>query len=171
MTGDLRISEFVLSYPRDMEKLRSFLCNHHLTLDSDVQVAFGVLDRNDQIRACGCAAGALLKCFAVDPRLRGQNILGSLISKLVQNRFSVGLYDLFIVTRTKNREFFVKCGFYPLVETRELVLLENRSDGPKSFATPFMEPGDEDRLIGSLVMNCNPFTLGHQALVEFASQK
>ena len=27
-------------------------------------------------RGCGCAAGALLKCFALLPQLRGQNLLG-----------------------------------------------------------------------------------------------
>lgn len=169
MTEELRVIQLDLCYTLDREQLRAFLGQNGLKLEEDVQAAFGVVDLQDRLRACGCAAGGLLKCFAVDGELRGQNILGLLVSRLVQDRFSAGFYDLFIVSRARNKALFANCGFVPLAETAELVLLENCANGPESFAERLFLPGDEKRVMGALVMNCNPFTLGHQALVEFAA--
>ena len=171
MTNEYRITQLDICYQRDLNRLKDFLKENGLTYESDIQAAFGILDTEDCLVACGCAAGSLLKCFAVSPDLRGQNALGLLVSHLVQERFSQGVYDLFIITRTYNRMLFSNCGFVPLAETPDLVLLENRLDGPKIFTEPLLVPGDEDKTIGCLVMNCNPFTLGHQALVEYASRQ
>lgn len=169
MTDELHIIPLDLRYTLDREQLHAFLRKNELKLEDDIQAAFGAVDLQGRLWACGCAAGGLLKCFAVAPELRGQNILGLLISRLVQNRFAAGYYDLFIVSRAKNRTLFSNCGFVPLAETQDLVLMENCTDGPETFTQQMFAPGDEKRMIGALVMNCNPFTLGHQALVEYAA--
>jgi len=171
MTGELHIVKLFPNYLSDRESLRSFLAKHQLKFEEQIQAAYGVLDECGRLRACGCAEGSILKCFAVDPELRGQNILGQLVSHLVQNRFSAGLYHLFIVTREKNRALFANCGFTPLTQAAGVVLLDNQPDGPGIFAAPLRQPGDERRIIGALVMNCNPFTLGHRALAEFACRQ
>lgn len=171
MTEEFRIAPVSLKYASDREMLIAFLARHGLTYEADIQTAFGVFDETDSLSACGCAAGALLKCFAVEASLRGQNILGPLVSALVQDRFSAGIYDLSIVTRQKNQEMFSHCGFFPVVRTGELSLLENRPNGPADFASSVRQPEDEGKTAGAIVMNCNPFTLGHQALVEYAAQR
>ena len=171
MIDEYHITQLDLRYSQEMKRLEEFLHENGLTCEADIQAAFGVLDGEDRLVACGCAAGSLLKCFAVRPELRGQNALGLLVSQLVQERFSQGIYDLFIITRSHNRPLFVNCGFTSLAETPDLVLLENRSNGPRDFAAPLFVPGDEKRSIGCLVMNCNPFTLGHLALVEYAAKR
>ena len=169
MTEEYRILPLDLRYPEELARLKQFLAEQELTYESDIQAAFGIVDASEELVACGCAAGSLLKCFAVRPELRGQNALGLLVSQLVQERFARGIYRLFIITRAKNRALFAHCGFTPVAETPELVLLENSSGGPQAFTAPLFVPGDENKTIGCLVMNCNPFTLGHRALVEYAS--
>lgn len=170
MIEDFRIAQLPLQYPEEREQLADFLARHHLKLESDIQSAFGVFDEADTLVACGCAAGGLLKCFAVEPQLRGQNALGLLVSNLIQERFTAGYYDLFVITRRKNEELFAHCGLTCVVRTDELVMLENRLNGPHSYATPLLLPGDDQKTIGAIVMNCNPFTLGHLALVEYAAE-
>ena len=76
MTEEYRIVPIPLRYPEERERLIQFLARHHLTWESDIQAAFGILDGEDTLVGCGCAAGPLLKCFAVEPQLRGQNALG-----------------------------------------------------------------------------------------------
>lgn len=169
MTEDFHITQLPLQYPEERENLSAFLARFQLKLDPDVQTAFGVFDETAALTACGCAAGPILKCFAVDPRFRGQNILGPLVSHLVQERFAAGFYDLFVITRQKNESMFVNCGLYPVVRTAELVLLENQPNGPQQFAAAFQKPGDGSLQVGAIVMNCSPFTLGHRALVEYAA--
>ena len=98
--------------------LVEFLAKHHLNYENDIEAAFGVFDSDENLTGCGCCAGNLLKCFAVDESLRGQNALGSLVSRLVENRFEAGHYDLFVITRPKNKVLFTSCGFYPLAEKK-----------------------------------------------------
>lgn len=171
MTEEYRILPLDLRYPDEVTRLKGFLASQALNYEDDIQTAFGIVNESDQLVACGCASGSLLKCFAVRPELRGQNALGLLVSQLVQERFARGIYRLFIITRAKNRPLFARCGFTPVAETDALVLLENSADGPQRFTAPLFVPGDENKTIGCLVMNCNPFTLGHRALVEYAASR
>ena len=113
---ELRLERLSLRYPRDRARLADFLARHHLKLEEDVQSAFVLLDGSESLAACGCAAGSVLKCFAVEPSLRGQNALGRLVSALVQDRFARGIYDLFIITRAENEALFQNCGFCPGTE-------------------------------------------------------
>lgn len=171
MNDTITIRELSVGVAEDAAMLRDFLARHSLGYETDIDAAFGIFDRYDTLCGCGCAAKSLLKCFAVDESLRGQNALGALISRLVQDRFFKGYYDLRVITRAHNEPLFAACGFYPVVRTDALVLLENRPDGPRRFALPFLEKGDEHRTVGAIVMNANPFTLGHRALVEYAAAR
>ena len=167
MTEEYRVAQ--LQLPQDREPLAAFLAKNQLACEADIQTAFGVLDEHDNLAACGCAAGSLLKCFAVEPGLRGQNLLGPLVSALVRERFAAGFYELFLITRVKNEAMFSGCGFFPVARTEQLVLLENRPNGPQVFTAPMYQPEDGEKTVGAVVMNCNPFTLGHQALAEYAA--
>ena len=63
--------------------LWSFLASI-INYEDDIEAAFGVFDSDENLTGCGCCTGNLLKCFAVDESLRGQNALGSLVSRLVE---------------------------------------------------------------------------------------
>lgn len=175
MTDTLNIHEISLGFPHDKQMLEEFLSRHHLKFEEDIEAAFGIFDQDDVLLGCGCCAGNLLKCFAVDESLRGQNALGSLISRLMENRFLAGEYDLFVVTRPKNRAMFTACGFYPLAETESILMLENRKNGPEKFYSRFLpdnaaaEGNSAEGGTGAIVMNCNPFTKGHLALITYAA--
>ncbi len=167
MTEDFFVRKLDLSLER--AELRRFLAGHALLWEDDIETAYGIYDLEETLLGCGCAAGSLLKCFAVEEELRGQNALGPLVSALMRDRFAKGLYDLFVVTRAHNEVLFANCGLYPVVRTNELVMLENRPNGPRSYAQAFLKPGDDSAAVGAAVMNCNPFTLGHRYLAEQAA--
>ena len=92
----------------------------------------------------------------MDESLRGQNALGSLVSRLVENRFEAGHYDLFVITRPKNKVLFTSCGFYPLAETEAVLMLENKKSGLDNYYKKFLAGTDTDENVGCIVMNCNP---------------
>lgn len=169
MIEDYLIEQIPLRYEQELDSLIAFLLRHHLTYEEDIEVAYGVYDSDHSLHGCGCASGSLLKCFAVDDELRNQNALGSLVSALVQNRFAAGFYDLFIITRTHNEVLFRSCGFFTVVRTNDLVMLENIPNGPQLFTSRLLQPGDAQKTVGAIVMNCNPFTYGHRYLVEQAA--
>lgn len=168
------IQKLQLSSSWDRTALTALLQSQGLRLDGDVETAFGVYETSGEepkLVGCGCAAGALLKCFALLPQLRGQNLLGRLVSALTQDRFAAGYYDLMVITRAHNETLFVNSGFWTVAKTGQLVLLENQPDGPARFTAPMVLPGDEALHVGAIVMNCNPFTLGHRYLVEYAAKQ
>ena len=171
MDNEYRIRDLMLSLPFEKQLLVSFLEKHQLRFEEDIQIALGVFDEEEQLVGCGCCAGNLLKCFAVDDALRGQNILGALVSRLVQDRFQRGYGQLFVVTRPHNGKLFEACGFFPVAQTEAAMLLENQRGGVERFLAPFVQPQDGEKLCGAIVMNCNPFTLGHRALIEYAAAR
>ena len=81
--------ELIPAIADDRKMLTSFLARHNLRYEDDIEYAVALINQG-QIVACGCCAGPLLKCFAVDEELRGQNILGSIVSVLVENRIYAG---------------------------------------------------------------------------------
>lgn len=177
MNEELTIHEISLGFSHDKNMLVDFLAKHHLNYEDDIEAAFGVFDSDENLAGCGCCAGNLLKCFAVDESLRGQNALGSLVSRLVDNRFQNGHYDLFVITRPKNKAMFTSCGFYPLAETESVLMLENKKNGLETFYKRLLPGGAElsGRSLtggtGCIVMNCSPYTRGHQALIDFAASR
>ena len=72
MTEEFTIHEISLGFPHDKEMLIRFLSDHELVFEDDIETAFGVFDQDETLLGCGCCAGNLLKCFAVDEALRGQ---------------------------------------------------------------------------------------------------
>lgn len=177
MNEELSIHEISLGFSHDKQKLIDFLSRHHLSFENDIETAFGIFDADETLAGCGCCAGNLLKCFAVDESLRGQNALGSLISRLVDNRFQNGHYDLFVITRPHNKDMFTSCGFYLLAETESVLMLENKKNGLEIFykrQIPDEAEYSQHSLnsgVGCIVMNCNPFTKGHEALIHYAAAR
>ena len=177
MTDEYRVREISLGFSQGKSMLADFLSGHHLRFEDDIEAAYGVFDEKESLLGCGCCAGSLLKCFAVDEALRGQNVLGSLISRLVENRFAAGHYDLFVITRPKNKSLFSSCGFYALAETADVLMLENKKNGPDRFYSRFSSedpPRPSHTLkegVGCIVMNCSPFTKGHLGLITFAASR
>ena len=84
-----------------------------------------------------------LKCFAVDESLRGQNALGSLVSRLVETGLRQGI-TIFCDHQTEEQSAFTSCGFYPLAETEAVLMLENKKSGLDNYYKKFLAGTDTD---------------------------
>jgi [citrate (pro-3S)-lyase] ligase len=166
---ELRFAEMKpLILKRDRECLEAFLKAHDLAYEDDIEFAIAVMDTADEMVGCGCCSGSILKCFAVNETLRGMNIIGRLTTKIVQNRYDNGYMHLFIFTKPEHEAIFAGSGFYLLARSAKAILLENLKSGLERYfkRLTFAASGT----VGAIVMNCNPFTLGHQYLVEYAAK-
>ena len=122
-----------------------------------------------QLIASGSRQGNLLKCIAVDDRRQGEGLTATLLTQLRQDAFACGHSHLFLYTKPKNRTMFSSLFFYPIAETGDVLLMENKKDGIQSFLNSLQpEPGE---MVGAAVMNCNPFTKGHRYLIETAAKE
>lgn len=157
-------------HPRFSGEVKEFLHKHGLGYDEDIEYTIA-LKLNGNIAATGSFAGNVLKCIAVEEEYKGLGLSSKIISELITQQYMRGRSHLFLYTKPENKKMFSDLGFYE-IETVEhkAVLMENREDGIGRY-TRQLEPFRRHGCIGSIVMNCNPFTLGHKYLIEYASSK
>ncbi|MDO4555858.1 MAG: [citrate (pro-3S)-lyase] ligase [Lachnospiraceae bacterium] len=158
----------------ELSKLKEFLKQMNLEYDEGIEYSVCMLDDNYQIIATGSVEENVLKCIAVDPSHQGEGLSGSILTNLIHYEFEHGRVHLFIYTKPKNRSMFEELNFYTVIETPDVLFMENRSNGFTKYIEILQKetPSEAflpDKTIGSVVMNCNPFTLGHHYLLEKAA--
>lgn len=124
----------------------------------------------EQLVATGSRLGNLLKCIAVDEAYQGMGLTATLLTHLRQDAFESGYKHLFLYTKPKNLLQFSSLFFYPVAQTEDVLLMESEPQGIRKFldTLPLCHSGTK---VGGLVMNCNPFTLGHRYLIETAAKE
>ena len=137
-----------------------------LTPEDAPQQTVLVWDGNT-LAATGSRQGNLLKYLATDPTYQGQGLLATVLTKLRQEAFREGYRHLFLYTKPQNAPLFLPLLFYPVASTERVLLMEDRKDGISAFLDTLPQ-GQTDS--GAVVMNCDPFTLGHQYLIETAAK-
>lgn len=124
----------------------------------------------DILAAAGSRWGSLLKCIAVDPAFRGSDLTATLLTALRQEAFQAGQKHLFLYTKPENRFLFSQLLFYPVVKTRDVLLMESVRGGIREFLKS-LPRSPASGPVGAAVMHCDPFTLGHRHLIETAAKE
>jgi len=152
------------------QKIRDFLESVDLEMSEDVEI-FVVAKEDDRIVACGGLSGRVLKNIALDESIRGEGLALSLMSELLNVAFREGRHDLFLFTKPIYEEVFESCGFKYIEQAHQQVILMENSYNIDLYKKRLRKYKHTAEVVGSLVMNCNPFTLGHRYLVEQACQQ
>jgi [citrate (pro-3S)-lyase] ligase len=155
-----------------LEKLRSFLASCGLKYDERVSYTVTVLEEGD-IAASGSLDGSILKCIAVSKDHGSEGLAARVVTELINEAARNGQYHLFLFTKPGNEELFSSLGFYSIVKTGEVLLMENKKDGIARFVAELEGAGlpGAGKTTGAIVANCNPFTLGHLYLIETAAKQ
>ena len=152
-----------------LSELKAFLRSAELDYDEQIQYTV-CLTENDEIIATGSLDKNVLKCIAVSPAHQGEGLTATLLSDLRKEAFRRGQEHLFLFTKPKNRWMFEDLYFYPIAQTADMLLMESRRNGIRDFVDALEKIPVTGR-IGAIVMNCDPFTLGHRYLIETASKE
>lgn len=163
------ISE-VPSYDRlTRAQVAVLLASEDLTLDPHLDYTCAVLDEHDQVIATGSCFASSLRCFAVAREHQGEGLLNTAVSHLISVQAARGNFHLFLYTKPASTRFFADLGFYEIARLEgTLAFMENRRRGFADFCGKLAgtrRPGSA----AAIVMNANPFTLGHRYLVERAA--
>lgn len=128
-----------------------------------------MFDEDYHVIGTGSCFGNTLRCFAVSSDHQGEGLLNQIITHLIEVQCARGNLHLFLYTKVKSSKFFGDLGFYEIARVEDtLVFMENRRDGFGAYLRGLEKTKTEGRS-AALVMNANPFTLGHQYLVETAA--
>ena len=136
------------------------------------QYTVGIYEEDgDELLATGSLVGNMIQMLAVDPDRRGEDLLAKLVTHLLQEAFRQGIGQVHLFTKYDKRLFFQDLGFSLVADVPgKAALLEWGEDGIGSFCQRLRAQFPlGNGTVGALVMNCNPFTLGHRYLVEQAA--
>ncbi|MFS2224634.1 [citrate (pro-3S)-lyase] ligase [Pantoea sp. B65] len=159
----------VIRQPAALEEVRTLLEQSQLGMDDDIEL-FVVAHRGQQLVGCAGLVSNIIKCVAVRADMRGDNLSARLLSEVENLAVRNGHFHLFLYTRPANLQRFRGCGFYPLVQWDNVaVLMENSPVGIQRYCQQLTALAHSGPRIGAVVMNANPFTLGHRYLAEQAA--
>jgi [citrate (pro-3S)-lyase] ligase len=157
-----------LSCTGDVREARHFIERNGLLFEEGYDDLAGIHEGGELV-AVGARAGNILKMFAVEPSRQDGTLLGEVTTFLINRGFSSGLDSLFVFTKPEYAVTFESLNFSFLASHERVALLEY-GGGLERWLSAHLSLVREG-LNGALVMNCNPFTLGHLHLVESASRQ
>lgn len=132
-----------------------------------------IIEDNDEIIATCSKKNNIIKCFAVSEAYQGQGLSNILITDITNKLFEEKIYHNFIFTKPSNNFLFQGLGYKIIVETDKVSLLETGNNNIYSALRSIKKDYGikSDKRYAALIMNCNPFTLGHKYIVERASKE
>lgn len=170
MNSDYEIREIPIGYAPARRKVEAFLNARGLRLDK-VDYYEGVFAQGeDDILAAGGLLDDAIRCIAVREDMADEHLANSLVSHLmviVQRR---GYPTVKVFTRPQSKAVFESMAFETIAETTSVLFMENSLVPIRNYQhllEKLRRPGKS----GVIVMNCNPFTLGHRYLVEEAARR
>ena len=167
-------------YPNDKlsnKRILQLLNAEGIKRDRNLDYTCAAYDSDYNIIGTGSCFGNTLRCLAVSHEHRGEGLTNKIISHLIQYQFERGNYHLFIYTKYTTYHLFKDLGFYEIVRIKDqIVFMENKKTGFSDYLNELKKNNINNidhnkKKVAAIVMNANPFTLGHQYLIEKASQE
>ena len=154
---------------RALGQVDALLRQEGIRRDGNLDYIAALYDEDYRVIATGSCFGNTLRCFAVSHAHQGEGLLNQVITHLIEVQYARGNLRLFLYTKIGSARFFGDLGFYEIARVDgTLVFMENRRDGFNHYLKRLEKTRAEGKS-AALVMNANPFTLGHQYLAETAA--
>lgn len=187
------------SIPRQRRRIEQFLGDNGLRLDDVDYYAALVDETTDDIVAGGGLKGGVIKCVAVADGHKGEAVANQIVSHLIAHANADGHQCVKLFTKPQNQKMFESMSFRLLAEAPKAILMETGIGGIKRYSEELerekgkvesekgkvkseksngklhhLNPSTPQPIMppsGIIIMNCNPFTLGHRYLIEQAAQQ
>ena len=144
--------------------------NHQDDLDKTDYYAAISPSGDDTIVAAGGLLRDTIRCIAVDDAVSDEHLANRLVTHLMEIVQRRGFPTVKVFTKPKYEEIFKSLAFNTIAITDNVVFMEN-SRQPLNRYIDHLRTLAKPGVSGVIVMNCNPFTLGHKYLVEYASRQ
>ena len=177
----MNILELHPTIPRQRRQIEMFLQTNGLRYD-DVDYYAAIVDESsDEMIAGGGLKGSVIKCVAVADGHKGEAVANVIVSHLIAKANDEGCQCVKLYTKPDNRQLFESLSFRLIAESPNAILMETGVGGIEKYSEELRVKSEElkndesvvsnaRKPIGVIVMNANPFTLGHRFLVEQSSE-
>ncbi len=168
--SDYSISKIFPGDSRAIAQVEKLLQEEGIRRDANLDYTCGMYDDDMNLIATGSCFGNTLRCMAVSSAHQGEGLMNEIVSHLVNVQFERGNHHMFLYTKCTSAKFFRDLGFNEIARIDgQIVFMENKKTGFRDYLNRLSKVRKEGSSIAALVMNANPFTLGHQFLVEKAA--
>jgi len=162
------IQEIPLSSPYFHSKVERFLSGNGLRMEA-LDSYYTIENSQGDILAGAGLYRDIVKCVAVSESARSEGLVAPLVSHILAQAAQAGITCLKVFTKPENEAIFASLGFHTLAAAPQAILMEN-GRGLEHYCA-YLRTLPRSGRSGVVVMNANPFTLGHQYLLrEAASQ-
>lgn len=161
--------------PAEKQRIAAFLSEYGLKYEQADQTIY--TEDNGKIVSTLSVKDYILKCLAVDPSYRNENLAATLVGEMITRLHAGGIYHYQVFTKPVYAEIFKSFGFSELTKDDKVVSLEggegNINDAinemlvKMKYGLGITSPQQCDT--GCVVLNGDPFTNGHLSLVEHAA--
>lgn len=127
---------------KELNQLKAFLESQEVEYDPKAEYTICLLNDSYEIEAAGSVCGHVICCVAFGENAK-ETYAHTLISRLVQYQFKKSRSHILVYTRPEYLELFREQGFYPILNTGEILFMENRICGLRS---EIIEEGMDDML-------------------------
>lgn len=154
------------------KQVETLLNQENIRKDKLLEYTCGIFNEQDELIATGSYYRHTIRCVAVDSRYQGYGLMNKVITHLLQELYAVGTTHVFVYTKSASKKMFEDLGFYEIVHiTDEIVFMETKARGFSEYMAQLHKNVTTGGKVAAIVMNANPFTLGHQYLVETAAKE
>ncbi|MDL2226066.1 [citrate (pro-3S)-lyase] ligase [Deltaproteobacteria bacterium OttesenSCG-928-M10] len=155
---------------REIREVSAFLAAYNLEYEGGLDYTVA-LRRDGAIVATGSFKGEVIRNIAVNEDLQGRGLTAAVVSALMREQARRGIVHYFIFTKPDKAFLFAGLGFTEIVRVDPYVALLETGLGSVGAwcAEVSRELADLGPGRAGLVMNCNPFTKGHEALIRRAA--
>ncbi|MDD6212552.1 MAG: [citrate (pro-3S)-lyase] ligase [Clostridiales bacterium] len=157
---------------RNIRLMDALLEKEGIERDKNLDYSVGLFDDDYNLVATGSCFKNTLRCMAVDSNHQGEGLLNQVVTHLTTYQYEHGNLELFLYTKCNSAKFFHDLGFYEIARVDgKVVFMENRRTGFSNYLGNLKKESRPGEKVAAVVMNANPFTLGHQYLLEKASRE
>lgn len=130
------------------------------------------IEKDNEIVGTISVADYIIKCLAVDKDYQGENLVNLLISHLFSILVKQNIVYYQVYTKPENKKIFLDLNFAEIITVGNTCLLETKNFPISDELHKLKEKYHLTSLDnGAIVVNANPFTLGHLYLIEEAAKR
>ncbi len=157
---------------RDLPEVRRLMSDFGLAVPEGVAFGVGLFD-GARLMACCQFKDGLIQGLAVDRAAQGEGLMGHVVGEVIRRAAALGYRNLGVITKPDAAAQFLQMGFRRVAgaEPSAVYLEFGRGGAADERARLALAAEGKHSPRAALVLNANPFTLGHRHLVRRAAME
>jgi [citrate (pro-3S)-lyase] ligase len=157
---------------KSWKSILALLLEQEIRLDPSSEITYGYYE-GEKLVGTASVVENTIRSVAIAKCRQGSNTLAEMLDEVMTIMTDDGFNNIFIYTKPDSKQSFQNIGFYEVqqitLDETCIVLLERKPDGIRNFIKTIETFKTKHEEVGAIVMNANPFTLGHQYLIDYAA--